>query len=281
MGIIIENGFNIIVNEGQGTTPTPTPSITPTNTLTPTPTNTLTPTPTITLSPSITPTITVTPTNTLTPTPSVTPTNTITPTVTTTPTPTPSQASASNTFSLSTTSVTPLSGTTLSYYTDNSLTGLLYGGLNVGLNASITKVWSYGTYSSRTYAPATTVLMARPRTGYPYSNNWESTWWLSNTTGVTNDGLLVEFNTTKTFTSISVGNPQELYASNQGSLQVWLVTGMSGNTMTSATLLGTVALSTTTTMATLNVSATGNLLWFRRTGSTGWSRLERIQINGS
>jgi hypothetical protein len=186
------------------------------------------------------------------------------------------------TFSLATTSVTPLSGTTLSYYTNSSLTGLSYGGLNVGLNASITKLWAYGTYSTRTYAPATTVLMPRPNSGYPYSsNNWESSWWLSTTAGVTNDGLLVEFNTSKTFTSITVGNPQELYASNQGSLQVWLVTGMAGNTMTGATLLGTLALNTSTTMATLNVSATGNLLWFRRVGSTSWSRLERIQINGS
>jgi hypothetical protein len=83
-----------------------------------------------------------------------------------------------------------------------------------------------------------------------------------------------------TLSSITFGTPYNTYGSN-GSFQAYVVTSVSGSSITGYTLIGTGSIpSSTTTMSTISATGVmGNIFFFKRTGASSWSRLEEIRLN--
>jgi hypothetical protein len=176
----------------------------------------------------------------------------------------------------------PISAQVCTYYTDNSLSGLTYSASSTRIINStgtvVTAAWCYGTYSGRTYAPLSTFCNARAG-AFPYSgSSWESAWWLSTTSPA--DTLIIQLNNKVTLSSITFGTPYEIYSSD-GNFSAYVVTAVSGSSITAYSLIGTANIPfSTTTMNTISATGIqGNIFFFKRSGAASWSRLEEIRLN--
>lgn len=174
-------------------------------------------------------------------------------------------------------------GQTLSYYAPNSVPGLVYGSMNEGANATIIRAWSKSSYLSRTYAPCTCVLLNRGnnQTSWPYGgNNFQSAWWLQ--TSSPTDALIVELATTIFILRVEIGSTREAYsAGGQGTCDVTVVTKADGNQVTEWQFIGSANLPTNKSLVSVAINRSARMFIFRRSGNTGFSRLEKIRIIGS
>lgn len=181
---------------------------------------------------------------------------------------------------LPTSSIT-FSSRTLQYFSNSSMP---YMNSNLaGLNRYITKAWSTGVYADRTFAPVCTVLTPYGNNHFfLYSNNWENAWWLySGNSQHTLDGLLIEFDQSRTVSRIEAWN-HDTYGSAGGALVVYIVNQYDSNskTITSVQQLGTIALNGNNNMGSLSINKNVRHLLFTRESTNSWSRLENIIIHG-
>ena len=160
---------------------------------------------------------------------------------------------------------------------------MTYGAQNFGVyNDNIEAVWSDGYYNSRDFAPACAVLQNRYASmSYQYSNNnWESAWWLSGSGHHTIDILVVKLADGYNCSSINVRNNTQTCGNTSGGiLSVWIDLESNGNNITGATLGGTHTLNSSSEFGTTTFSSSQQYLMFTRSGASGWSRLERIELN--
>ncbi len=160
---------------------------------------------------------------------------------------------------------------------------MTYGTQNFGVyNDNIEAVWSSGYYNGRTFAPACAVLQNRNSSmSYQYStNNWESAWWLDGAGNSNEDILVVKLADGNNCSSINVRNNNSTYSnSSAGILSVWIDLESDGNNITAATLGGTHTLSGGSEFGTTTFASGQQYLMFTRSGASGWSRLERIELN--
>lgn len=189
----------------------------------------------------------------------------------------------SSLMTLPTTSITdPINNASLSYYSDNSLSGLSYSASSSRIIGSsgtfVERAWSYAAYGERTFSPVCVFCNVRG-TSWPYSgNSWESQWWLSNASDA--DTLVIQLNNVVTLSSISYGTPYEIYNS-VGFFSAYVVTSVSPTAITGYTAIGSGAMpSGTTTLSTISATGVqGNIFIFKRPSTSSWSRLEEVRLN--
>ena len=137
-----------------------------------------------------------------------------------------------------------------------------------------------GNYAGRTFAPVIPVLMERPpqNGNYPYSNDWESAWWIDGSGNDDYDILIVVFNTVKTITGIRFQNASQSYNNNgAGSYYAAALTGTASSFVQYP--LGSVNWANPGNNArdiTINYSTQAVALWLE--GCTNWSRCESIRF---
>ena len=176
-----------------------------------------------------------------------------------------------------------------SYYSPSG--GIGYGQQNVApfntsqdWNSTIERAYSFGNYASRTHAPSYPALMHRnpnPQGSWPYSNSWESAWWI-NAAGGNGDLLIVVFNAMRTINSIEISNTASTYGNSNPVVYAAALTGTPGSfyqTQLGSTSWGTASGSPSMSSATIStgsVTVQAVAIWIE--GTTGWTRTETIRF---
>lgn len=178
---------------------------------------------------------------------------------------------------------------TASYYSPSG--GIGYGQQNVApfntsqdWNSTIERSYSYTAYNGRTYAASYCALMHRnpnPQGSWPYSNSWESCWWISSSGGNGDIGIYV-FNAMRTINSIEIQNSTSQYGNSNPVVYAAALTGTPGSfyqTPLGSASWGTASGSPSMASATIStgsVTLQAVAVWIE--GTTGWTRTETIRF---
>ena len=150
-------------------------------------------------------------------------------------------------------------------------------------NSTIEKAYSYTAYAGRTQAAAFAALMHRPtpQGSWPYSNSWESCWWI-NASGGNGDLLIVVFNAMRTLNGIKIENTTSTYGNSNPIVYAAALTGTPGSfyqTPLGSVSWGSASGSPSLSSATISISSVtvqAVALWIE--GTTGWTRTETIRF---
>lgn len=147
------------------------------------------------------------------------------------------------------------------------------------LNMYITKAWASGKYSNRTYAPVSTVLLPYGASHYNmYGSNWETSWWLLQSSQFHYDILIIEFDMPRYVSRITALN-YETYSNYTGSLHIWNINGISGSHITAASHIASINLQNNyNVLGSATVGRNMKYIMFTRDETSMWSKLENIRI---
>ena len=147
-------------------------------------------------------------------------------------------------------------------------------------NSTISRSYSNTVYASRTHAASWAALMKRPTpqgggSGWPISNNWESSWWVTGNNS-DSDILVCVFSAIRTLDGIEISNT---VAGNVGNETIYagFMEGNSGSwTMVN---IGSVSWQGATgAVATIPYAGTAQAIAVWRAGNPTWGRIETIRF---